>query len=54
MQKIEKVLTITDMKTGEFEYEINFQETPQEYRGRAVRRLMDRYPSDKFVWSWGD
>ena len=47
--KIKRLIKITDL-TGDFVFEIDFQETPNDYRIKRVDNLMKKYPKGEYVW----
>ena len=47
--KIKRLIKITDL-TGDFVFEIDFQETPHHYRIKRVDNLMKKYPKGEYVW----
>jgi hypothetical protein len=46
------VLEIRSRAMGEFEYGIDFQETPKAYRQKRIEVLKARYPESDFAYSW--
>jgi len=48
----EKVLTITDKETEEFECQIDFQDAPSSYRIARIAQLAKKYPMEKYNHKW--
>jgi hypothetical protein len=48
--QIMQTVTIHDRKTGEFEFSIDFQNTPGKYRSYRIGRLEKKYPLKDFTW----
>ena len=47
--KIKRLIKITDLN-GDAVFELDFQETPNDYRVKRVDELMKKYPKGNYVW----
>ena len=46
---IKQVIKISDLG-GNTVFEIDFQDTPNEYRVKRVVKLMVKYPKGEYIW----
>jgi len=51
--KIKRLIKITDLN-GDIVFELDFQETPNDYRVKRVDKLIKKYPKDEYVWYESD